>query len=81
MLENMSDTSRIVERLVKKELVHKQNSAHDKRLVDVTLSEQGLRLINKIELNSSYIDSIISQLTAEEAHTLNSLLDKLREKD
>ncbi|RYD92123.1 MAG: MarR family transcriptional regulator, partial [Sphingobacteriales bacterium] len=37
MLDKMSDTSRIVDRLVAKELVQKVTCAKDKRLVDVTI--------------------------------------------
>jgi DNA-binding MarR family transcriptional regulator len=80
MLDKMSDTSRIVERLLKKEFVHKQVSAQDKRLVDVTLSEKGLQLLQRLEKKADVMDNIISHLSHGEADTLNSLLDKIREK-
>ena len=38
MLDKMSDTSRIVDRLVVKELVQKNTCINDKRLVDVSIT-------------------------------------------
>lgn len=81
MMDKMSDTSRIVERLLKKELVNKQTCAHDKRLVDVTISDKGTQLLNRLDKKSHEIDSIISSLDNEEIDTINLLLDKIRDKD
>lgn len=81
MLDKMSDTSRIVERLLKKELVNKQTCRHDKRLVDVTISENGLQLLDRLEKKSGELDSVVSNLTSKDMDTVNQLLDKIREKD
>lgn len=81
MLDKMSDTSRIVERLLKKELVNKQMCRHDKRLVDVTISEKGLQLLDRLEKKSGELDSVIANLTSKDMDTVNQLLDKIREKD
>ncbi len=40
MLDKMSDTSRIVDRLVKKELVEKAICEADKRLVDIRITDK-----------------------------------------
>ena len=63
MLDKMSDTSRIVERLQKKDLVHKQTNKYDKRLVDVSLTSKGMILLHRLEKNADKIDSIIDNLT------------------
>ncbi len=81
MLDKMSDTSRIVERLLKKNLVNKQICRYDKRLVDVTISEKGLELLNRLEKNTLELDSIISNLNSGDIDTVNQLLDKIREKE
>ncbi len=81
MLDKMSDTSRIVERLLKKDLVNKQVCSTDKRLVDVTISDKGLSLLGRLDGKIAEIDSIISNLSGEEIDTVNTLLDKLREKE
>lgn len=80
MLDKMSDTSRIVERLLKKGLVHKKVCATDKRLVDVTITPAGLELLEKLDDQDHIFEEMIAGLNAEEAHQLNKLLDKLREK-
>ncbi len=78
MLDKMSDTSRIVDRLQKKDLVYKQTNKYDKRLVDVSLTNKGIILLHKLEKNADQIDSIIDNLTNEDIIQLNSLLDKIR---
>lgn len=79
MLDKMSDTSRIVERILKKGLVEKRVCPSDKRLVDVTISQKGIAVLEKIDKNNDRLDSILQGLTTEEAAVLNQLLDKMRE--
>ena len=79
MLDKMSDTSRIEERLQKKGLVEKKTCPADKRLVDVVISKKGLALLEKLDRKNTELDSIVNALSAEEANTLNGLLDKMRE--
>jgi len=81
MMDKMSDTSRIVERLLKKKLVNKQICSYDKRLVDVTISEKGAELLQKLDKKTDELDSIISLLNDDETYTLIELLDKMREKE
>ena len=78
MLDRMSDTSRIVDRLLKKALVKKVVCKTDRRLVDVSISEKGLALLEKLDGYNDEMDSMLSALTEEEAKMLNQLLDKLR---
>lgn len=79
MLDKMSDTSRIVDRLIIKGLVKKDVCISDKRLVDVTISEKGKELLQKLDAFEPDIESILNSLTEEEAITLNKLLDKIRQ--
>ena len=81
MLDKMSDTSRIVDRLVKKGLVKKVVCKSDRRLVDVSISDQGLELLEKLDLSSDEMDSVLNKLSIEEAEKLNTLLDKIRSAD
>jgi len=80
MLDKMSDTSRIVDRLVAKGLVNKNTSLADKRLVDITISEAGLNLLDRLEEKNYEMDSIVGNLSMEEAVSLSTLLDKIRER-
>ena len=79
MLNKMSDTSRIVERLLKKGLVEKKVCSADKRLVDVSISKKGLSLLDKLDKKNAEIDQLMQNLSETEAATLNKLLDKVRE--
>jgi DNA-binding MarR family transcriptional regulator len=80
MLDKMSDTSRIVDRLVKKGLVEKKTSVADKRLVDVNISKKGLLILDKLDQKNDQLDNLLKNLSKEEVVILNTLLDKMREK-
>lgn len=78
MLDKMSDTSRIVDRLITKELVKKNACASDKRLVDIILTEKGSQLVDKLDGLNEQIDALLSGIGEDEAKIVNELLDKLR---
>ena len=78
MLDKMSDTSRIVDRLIAKELVLKNTCEKDKRLVDITLSPKGLNLVDQLDQFNDRIDALLKGINASEAATLNQILDKIR---
>ncbi|TKC10813.1 winged helix-turn-helix transcriptional regulator [Pedobacter polaris] len=78
ILDKMSDTSRIVDRLIQKEYVEKTINSYDKRAVDVIISEKGLALLKKMDKQIDFSTFIAPNLTDEEAKQLNSLLDKMR---
>jgi len=78
MLDKMSDTSRIVDRLVKKELVNKVVCKTDRRLVDVTISDKGLSMLDRFDGYNDEMDGILGSISELEAKTLNDLLDKMR---
>jgi DNA-binding MarR family transcriptional regulator len=78
MLDKMSDTSRIVDRLVKKELVQKVICKTDRRLVDVTITDAGMQLLDKLDSYNEQMDAMLESLSEEEAKMLNQLLDKIR---
>ena len=78
MLDKMSDTSRIVERMVSKNLVQKAISEKDKRMVDVILTPQGAELLENLDRRNEELDAVVNHLSDDELETLNNLLDKLR---
>ncbi len=80
MLDRMSDVSRIVDRLVKKEMVLRKTCKKDKRLVDVMISAKGLDLLQQVE-TQQHLKHLALHLSAEEAEKLNELLDQLRGED
>ena len=78
MLDRMSDASRIVERLYKKNLVIRKVCQNDKRKLDIVLSVKGMEIIDRLEEVVDQLDGFLSGLRPEEVQQLNTLLDKLR---
>jgi MarR family 2-MHQ and catechol resistance regulon transcriptional repressor len=78
MIDKMSDTSRIVDRLVSKGLVKKVICKKDRRLVDVSITDRGLKLLEKLDKRQDDMDGILSNLSEKEATNLSKLLDKIR---
>ena len=78
MLDKMSDTSRIVDRLIAKELVLKNTCEKDKRLVDITLSPKGLDLVDQLDQYNERIDALLKGINESEAQMMNQILDKIR---
>lgn len=81
MLDRMSDVSRIVDRLVKKDMVIRTTCKQDKRLVDVVITTHGLSLLSSIDAQWEEMDSLSSTLSPEEVQIVNDLLDKFRENE
>ncbi len=79
MLEKMSDTSRIVDRLVAKNLVKKVTCEKDRRLVDVGITEKGQALLERLDRRNDEMDDIVRGLNEKDAALLNQLLDKIRQ--
>lgn len=79
MLEKMSDTSRIVDRLIAKGLVKKLVCKNDRRLVDVIITDKGKKLLERLDERQDEIDGVLQNLSEKDANILSDLLDKLRD--
>src|ERR1700712_3987870 len=62
MLDKMSDSSRLVDRLIKKGLVKKSVCREDRRLVDVLLTDKGRKLLQQMDGLNEDIDRLLSQI-------------------
>jgi MarR family transcriptional regulator, 2-MHQ and catechol-resistance regulon repressor len=78
MLDKMSDTSRIVDRLINKGLVKKGTCKSDRRLVDVIITDKGKKMLERLDKRQDELDNIIGNLSEKEAVVLSELLDKIR---
>ena len=81
MLDKMSDSSRIVDRLIVKGLVKKITCKLDKRLVDISITDKGKKLLEKADKYEPEMDAVFGNLSETEVKTLNKLLDKVRQSD
>ena len=79
MLDKMSDTSRIVDRLILKGLTKKIICKSDKRLVDITITEKGKKILQQLDKYEKDIEATLKNLSPTEVKTFNKLLDKIRQ--
>jgi len=77
MLDRNSDVSRLLDRLAAKQLISRKTSADDKRATDVSITEEGLKLLATLDNQPVTVEAFLS-LTEEEATQLSNLLDKSR---
>lgn len=78
MLNRMSNASRLVEKLKRKEMVLRRECESDRRQVDVLITEKGLEFLQQIEQQTLTLNRQLIQLDENEVNQLNDLLDKLR---
>ncbi|MGN8069616.1 MarR family winged helix-turn-helix transcriptional regulator [Mucilaginibacter sp. SG564] len=78
MVDKMSDASRIVDRLIQKELVSRCTNNKDRRAVDIRITEMGLQILSKMDNEFKAKDILKGNLSEEDAAVLSDLLDKLR---
>lgn len=78
MIDKNSDISRLLDRLLAKNLIEKTQCPNDKRAADVMISTAGLSLLDQIDKKMDATDVEKLQITADEAEHLSLLLDKIR---
>lgn len=78
MLEKNAGVSRLVDRLIIKELVEKNVNTDDKRLIDVKLTNKGEMVYEKVTGDLSGVDDVYGGLTDREVEELIRLLEKMK---
>lgn len=78
MLNNMSNASRLVDKLKAKELVKREECPLNRRKVDVMITAKGLSLLDVLEPQITNMNKKAIHLDEQELVVLNQLLDKLR---
>lgn len=80
MLDKKSDMSRIIDRLYAQQLVDRAESKSDRRQKEITISAKGMALLDQLDDCEKRTDTLLRNITADEAKELNRILDKIREK-
>lgn len=78
MIDKMSNTSRLIDKLFSKKLVNRKIADENRRQVEITITEKGLQLVNEISLLLENDYNKINTITEKDAKLLSDLLDKLR---
>lgn len=80
MIDKSSNTTRLIDKLIKKELVKRTVCEHNRRKIEIVITETGLALLSEIDpLMLQNNERILQGLSREQLETLNELLDALRE--
>ena len=66
MIDKMSNTSRLVEKLRKKELVERVVCEHDRRQVDIRITEKVLKLLEKCTVEMDQFDNLCLKISKKE---------------
>lgn len=78
MIEKNSNVPRILDRLVAKGLVERQQSLEDRRETESQLTVKGLELLQKVNAYLDDSQNKLIELTEETAGELNRLLEEVR---
>jgi DNA-binding MarR family transcriptional regulator len=78
LIERSSNVPRILDRLQDKSLISRTRSENDGRETLIELTEEGAKLLNRVNLSVEGLDANHVKLTDTEARLLNELLDKSR---
>ncbi len=79
MLDRMPDVTRLLNRLERAGLVTRTRSSHDRRVVEVGITEKGLELLARMQpVVDEAQERLMRRLSPEELRLLSDLLDRLR---
>ncbi len=78
MLDKSSNATRLVEKLRQKGFVKREVCKHNRRQVDIWITQAGLDLLTELDLNAEDWLKDLKGISKTEAQQLNTLLDRLR---
>lgn len=78
MLDKSPDLTRLVDRLVEKGLASRKLCEHNRRKVEIKITERGLKLLSDIEPVAMEFMGGMKHISDAESEELSRLLDKLR---
>lgn len=81
LLHNMSNATRLVDKLIEKKLVNREKNIEDKRQMLISITPEGLNLLSKLDVAVDEFDKKMMNLPEPQLMVLNNLLDALRHSD
>lgn len=78
MIDKSPHTTRLTTKLLDKKLVERRRSEKDRRVVFISITNEGRSLLDKIDIGAAKQMNFLEKITLEEAQTVSSILDKLR---
>ena len=79
MVNKMSNTTRLVDKLIHKNLVERFVCKENRRKIEIIITKEGLKLLEILDPIIDHLeDNFSNSITKEELLTLNQLLEKVR---
>jgi DNA-binding MarR family transcriptional regulator len=79
MIAKTSNTTRLVDKLLLKELVTREVCSQNRRKMEISITEKGQKLLEVLDpIVIEYEVTFAKNLTSKELETLNNLLEKFR---
>jgi DNA-binding MarR family transcriptional regulator len=78
LLHKGTDITRLINRLIEKDLVSRVQGSDDRRCVEIRITEKGLNLLAEFDAQEEKMRAFLGNITEEEALELNRILDKIR---
>ena len=79
MVDRSSNTTRLVDKLIKKGWVKRSICESNRRKVEIIITTDGLEILKELDpITEENNKQVLNGLTESELQTLNDLLDKLR---
>lgn len=78
MMDRMSNTSRLVEKMQKKGLLERNVCESNRRQVDILITDKGVEVCNEVSRLIEEHRKKNLKINEEEARQLNAILDKMR---
>jgi len=80
MIDRSSNTTRLIDKLMKKEWVERQVCEQNRRKVEIFITKKGLEILEELDpIIDNNNNKLISNLSSDQLEGLNDLLDLLRE--
>ena len=80
MVTKNSNTTRLIDKLLLKDMVERNICPHNRRKIEVTITQKGLDVLLELDpLIEYYEKDITKKLSETELEELNNLLEKIRE--
>ncbi len=82
MVDRNSNTTRLIDKLIKKDLVERQVCPDNRRKIELFITQPGLDLLSELDpITEQNNAQILQNFTENEIETFNNLLDKLRQNE
>lgn len=80
MICKMSNTTRLIDKLIAKDMVKRSVCQQNRRKVDILITQKGLDLLKELDGPMNALnESLVGKLSPEQAAQFNALLEKLRD--